>query len=346
MLVVDVVVAGPAHRLERDAQVAEDSVVEVIAAEQVVLDQLQELARTGALNHTVIVGAGQGDNLRQALLGDQLLGQATELSRVLKSTHTNNGGLTLRQTGHRVNGTDTAGVGQRHSSAAEVLNGQCTATATLDDVVVSVPELAEAQLLSTLNVRNHQVTRTIRAGNINCQAEVHVSIVNGNGLTLLIHVVGHVHGGHSRNGADDRVTNDVGEGNLTAAGAGQVLVDGATVLNQELSGDRANSRSGGDGQRLFHGRDDRLGGATQGDNLVFSRFHGISFRSSRCGGGGSRCFRRLRCHGSGGGCGSRRSGGGSCGSHGSSRCGYGGARSTRGTGASQRLVDGLKNGPP
>ena len=58
VLVVDVVVAGPAHRLERDAQVAEDSVVEVIAAEQVVLDQLQELTGTGALNHAVIVGAG------------------------------------------------------------------------------------------------------------------------------------------------------------------------------------------------------------------------------------------------------------------------------------------------
>ena len=343
VLVVDVVVAGPAHRLERDAQVAEDSVVEVIAAEQVVLDQLQELTGTGALNHAVIVGAGQGDNLRQTLLSNQLLGQTTELSRVLESTHTNNGGLALRQAGHRVNGTDTAGVGQRHGGAAEILDGQRAVTAALDDVVVSVPELAEAQLLGTLNVRNHQVTRTIGAGDINCQTEVHVSVVDGNGLALLIHVVGHVHGGHSRNGADDRVTNNVGEGNLAAAGAGQVLVDSATVLNQKLSGDRANSRSGGDGQRLFHGRDDCLSRATQGDNLVFSRFHGISFRSSRCGGGSSRRFRRLRCHGSGGGCRSRRSGGGSCGS---SRCGCGGTRSTRGTGASQRLIDGLKNGPP
>ena len=61
--VIDVVVACPTNRLERNLQVAEDCVVEVVAAEQVVLNQLQELTGTCTLNDAVVVGAGQGDDL-------------------------------------------------------------------------------------------------------------------------------------------------------------------------------------------------------------------------------------------------------------------------------------------
>ena len=121
--VIDVVVACPTNRLERNLQVAEDCVVEVVAAEQVVLNQLQELTGTCTLNDAVVVGAGQGDDLGQALLGDELLGQAAELSRVLQRAHTDDGCLALGEAGHRVDGTNTTGVGQRNSGAAEVLNG-------------------------------------------------------------------------------------------------------------------------------------------------------------------------------------------------------------------------------
>ena len=335
--VIDVVVACPTNRLEGNLQVAEDCVVEVVAAEQVVLNQLQELTGTCTLNDAVVVSAGQGDDLGQALLGDELLGQATELSRVLQRAHTDDGCLALGEAGHRVDGTNTTGVGQRNSGAAEVLNGQRAVTATLNDVVVRIPELAEAQLLSTLEVRNDQVTGTIGAGQVNSQTKVHVCVVDCNGLALLVHTVGHVHRRHRCHCANHSVTNDVGEGDLAAAGACQVLVDGSTVLNEQLCGDRTNGGCGGDSQRLFHGRDNCLSRAAEGDNLVFNRFHRFSLLGSSGRGGVSRRSRRLRCRG-----------GGSCYRCGRcSRCGGCRSRScTSGTGASQRLIDGLKNGPP
>ena len=336
--VIDVVVACPTNRLERNLQVAEDCVVEVVAAEQVVLNQLQELTGTCTLNDAVVVGAGQGDDLGQALLGDELLGQTAELSRVLQSTHTDDGCLALGEAGHRVDGTDTTGVGQRNSGAAEVLNGQRAVTATLNDVVVRIPELAEAQLLSALEVRNDQVTGTIGAGQVNSQTKVHVRVVDCNGLALLIHTVGDVHRRHSSHCANYCVTDDVGEGDLAATGACQVVVDGSAVLNEQLCGDRTNGGCGGDSQRLFHGRDDCLSRAAEGDNLVFSRFHSFSLLGSSGRGGGSRRSRRLRCRGSGS-CSGSRGGSGRCGGCRSRSC-------TSGTGASQRLIDGLKNGPP
>ena len=233
-----------------------------------------------------------------------------------------------------MDGTNTTGVGQRNSGAAEVLNGQRAVTATLNDVVVRIPELAEAQLLSTLEVRNDQVTGTIGAGQVNSQTKVHVCVVDCNGLALLIHTVGHVHRRHRCYRANYCVTDDVSEGDLAATGTCQVLVDGSAVLNEQLCGDRTNGGCGGDSQRLFHGRDNCLSRAAEGDNLVFSRFHRFSLLGSSGRGGVSRRSRRLRCRG-----------GGSC--YRCGRCSRCRSRScTSGTGASQRLVDGLKNGPP
>ena len=65
-------VAPPAHRLVRHAEGAEDVVVEAVGAQQELLDPLEVQARLGALDHPVVVGGGEGEDLGDAQLGHDL----------------------------------------------------------------------------------------------------------------------------------------------------------------------------------------------------------------------------------------------------------------------------------
>ena len=66
------IVGAPAHRLVRDAQLAEDLVEEVVGQQQLV-DGAQEVAGLRALDDAVVVGRGERDQLADAQLGDALL---------------------------------------------------------------------------------------------------------------------------------------------------------------------------------------------------------------------------------------------------------------------------------
>ncbi len=75
-------VLAPADRLVGDVQGVEDAVVEVVADEQLV-DLLQELTRLRALDHAVVVGGGERQQLADADLGEPRVGRTLELGRVL-----------------------------------------------------------------------------------------------------------------------------------------------------------------------------------------------------------------------------------------------------------------------
>ncbi len=55
-----------------DGEAGEDVVVEVVAAEQQVVDRGEELAALGALDDAVVVGARERDGLADADLGERL----------------------------------------------------------------------------------------------------------------------------------------------------------------------------------------------------------------------------------------------------------------------------------
>ena len=81
---VDVDVGGPVDRVVRDAQRGEDVLVEVVLADEQLVDHLEELAGAGALDDAVVVGAGERDRLADAELGERLRARALELGRVLE----------------------------------------------------------------------------------------------------------------------------------------------------------------------------------------------------------------------------------------------------------------------
>ena len=64
-------VAAPLHGLVGHADGAEDVVVEVVLAEEQLVDLAQEQAGLGALDDAVVVGGGEGDDLRDAEVGER-----------------------------------------------------------------------------------------------------------------------------------------------------------------------------------------------------------------------------------------------------------------------------------
>ncbi len=73
---VNLEIRAPTHRLVRNAQGFEDFVVEVLRAEEELVNKLEELAAACALNDAVVIGGGQGQDLADGVLGDDLLAGA------------------------------------------------------------------------------------------------------------------------------------------------------------------------------------------------------------------------------------------------------------------------------
>ena len=246
LLRVHLHVLGPADGLVGDAQGVEDLVVEAVLAQQEAVHDLQELARAGALDHAVVVRGGEGDRLGDRQVVQRGLGGALEGGRIGQRADADDGGLALGQAGHRVHGADAARVGQGDRGAGVVVHRQLVLAGALDEVVVRLPEAAEVEGLGGLHVRDHERAGAVRAGQVDGQAEVHVGRLHHGGLAVAL-LVGHVHRGHGRERADHGVADEVGEGDLAAAGAGQVAVDDHAVVDQHLGRQVAHGGGGGHG---------------------------------------------------------------------------------------------------
>src|SRR5262249_53129713 len=116
---------------------------------------------------------------------------------------------------------------------------------------------------------------------------------------------------------DHRVADHVGEADLAAARALEVVVDHYAVVGQQLGRHGAHAGRGGHRQRGLHVRDDPRGGPAQGARLIGGR---RALRLDRCGGRGGRLGGGRRGGRRGGGSGRRsRSGRGAGGRSGGRR---------------------------
>ena len=166
---------GPVDRVVRDAQRREDVLVEAALADEQLVHLLEELARAGALDDAVVVGAGQRDGLADAELGERLLARALELGRVLEGAGADDAALALHEARHRVHGADAARVGERDRGALEVGGGELVAAGARDEVLVGGEELAEASCVSARLMLGHQErARAVGLGEVDRDAEVDV----------------------------------------------------------------------------------------------------------------------------------------------------------------------------
>ena len=250
-------VAHPLDRLEGDAQGLEGPAPETVQPQELALHQAQELARGGALDDAVVVGGGQGDDLADALAGQGVGAGAGEGRRVVHASHPHDESLAGHEAGHRVQGADHAGVGQGHGGAAEVVEVQLVLAGLGHEALIGLHEPGQVHEVGLLDGGHQQAALPVGAGHVDGQAEGHVGWLVQDRLAGLVDPVGDIHRGHLGQGLDHRPADEVGEGDLAAAGAGQVGVDDGAVLNEDLGGYGPGGGGSGHGQGIVH----VLGGA-------------------------------------------------------------------------------------
>src|SRR5690606_7998132 len=124
----------------------EDAVVEAVQTEQLLGDDLEELAGLRALDDAVVVGRRERHDLRDAHAGELLLGRTGELGRVVHGADADDRALTLHEARHGVHRADAAGVGQRDRGALEVRDAELAAAGLADELLVGRPELGYVTL--------------------------------------------------------------------------------------------------------------------------------------------------------------------------------------------------------
>ncbi len=254
-------VGDPPHRLVRDAQRAEDSLVEVVLAEQQLVHTAQILAGLRTLDDPVVVGAGQRDDLRDRQLRQRLGGGALELGRVLHGTDADDRPLTLHQARHRMHGADATGVGQSDRHIGEVVGGELVRPGPPHKIFVGEPELAEVHGLGLLDRSHHQLP----GGPLDqVDRETEVDVLRCGQSRLAVHLgIGVVHGRRRLERLDHRVPDQMGERDLAATGTGQMPVDDDPVVRDQLGRHRAYGGRRRDVQGRLHVGDDSSSGTTQ-----------------------------------------------------------------------------------
>ena len=121
--IVNLDVFRPANRLVGDAKRRKDVFVKSVFTDEEAMNNLEELTRAGALNHTVVIRRRQRDGFRDSEVKEDLFGRSLEFGGVIESTSADDAPLTAHQSRNRVNRADTAGVCERHGVASEIVGG-------------------------------------------------------------------------------------------------------------------------------------------------------------------------------------------------------------------------------
>ena len=224
--------------------------------QQQFVHRAQEVAGLRALDDAVVVGRGEGDQLADAQLGDAFLAGALELGRVLHRADADDRALPTHQPRHRVHGADSAGIGQRNRHAAKVFGGQLAVAGPPHDVLVGGEELAEPHRFGVLDARHDQLTVAVLA--LQVDGEPEVDVFGGDRVRLAVDL-GEV-AVHVRELLDrlhQRVADQVGERDLAAASALEVVVDDDAVVDHQLGRDGPHAGRGRHLQRRRHVLDHR-----------------------------------------------------------------------------------------
>src|SRR6202044_3514345 len=184
----------------------------------------------GALDDPVVVGRGEGDQLADTEFGDAFLAGALQLGGIFHRADPEDGALAGHQPRHRVHGADSAGVGQRNRHSGKVFGGELAVAGTTNDVFVGRDELGEPHRFAALDARYHQGPLTVLALQVDGQAEVGVRRGDGVGFAVDLGVVP-VHVRELLDGLHHRVAQQMGERDLAAAGALELVVDDDPVVD-------------------------------------------------------------------------------------------------------------------
>ena len=237
----------PAQRLVRDTQGLEDLVVEALLPEQQLVDDLQELARLGTLDHAVVIGGGERRDLGDAEVVDVEQRGPLELRGIVDVPDTEDHSLTVHQPGHGVIRPDAPGIGDGGGGTGEIGHRELPGARLGDDLFVVCPELREIELFASLDVGNQELAGAIRFLEVDGDSQVDRGVFDQRRLAV-DDVVGIVHRGHGLQGLDHRVGDQMGEADLAALGGFQEVVDPGALIDHEFHGHGTHGCGGGHAQ--------------------------------------------------------------------------------------------------
>jgi len=238
----------------------------------------EEVAGLRALDDAVVIGGREREDLGDAEARERVLGRALELGRVLHGADADDGSLSGHEARHRVDGADRSRVRERDRGPGEVVRGELAGAGAADHVLVGHPEGREVHPLGTLDGRDQELSRAIRPGQVDRQPEVHVRRAHDRRLAVHLAVRG-VHRGEVGERLDHGEADEVREGDLAAAAAGEVVVDHDPVVHEQLRGHRPDARRRRDLEAGLHvGHHPSRRAAQGGDVVGAARVAGIQRR--------------------------------------------------------------------
>ncbi len=236
----------PLHRDVGDAHRPEDVLVEVVGAEQQLVDPGQEQPALGALDDPVVVGAGHGQGAPETGPSQRFGVRTLVLGWEGDPAHPDDQALLGHQPGNGLDGAHSARVGQGGGGPGEVVRGHLAGPHPAHHLLVRVPVATEVHLVDPLEVGHEQGPPPTLPGEVHGQPQVDVGVEDPGRLALDLGVGG-VHLGLIGEGTDHRPPDQVGEADLAALGEPvQLVVDDAAVDLEQLGGEGPHRGRGGE----------------------------------------------------------------------------------------------------
>ena len=266
-----VVVLLPGDRLVGDLQGLEHLVVEPVAAHQALGHVGQEEPGLGALDDPVVVGGGDGHRLAHARARPALRGSAASNPAGTPSAPTPTmSALAGHEPGHRLDGADRARVGEGHRRAGEVVRGDLVGVDLADQVLVGRHEALEVAGVGLGDARHEQraaasTSRRRRPGRgrtWSCRMTPGVPLPSASATKAAFMA------GTATEPLDHRVADEMGEADLAARGALQLVVDDGAVDLEQLGRHHPHTGGRGHPERRLHVDHDAAGGARAAGRLA------------------------------------------------------------------------------
>ncbi len=160
-----------ARRLEPEAR--KDRVVEAVGAVQQFVDALEVFAGLRALDHAVIVGAGQRHDLLDPELAQRRIARVLQARRQRDRPGGDDRALAGHEPRYRRDRSDSARIGERETRAAQFVGDEFVLARFGDQLFVRGAELREVERVGPLDDRHDQKARTVFALRVDGQPEVH-----------------------------------------------------------------------------------------------------------------------------------------------------------------------------
>ena len=172
--IIDLDVLRPANRFVGDSKGGKDVLVKFVLADEESVHDLEKFAGPSALDDAVVVGRRECDGFGDAQIEQHFVGGPLKLGRVIERSGADDTTLAAHQPRNRMNGSDAAGVRQRHGVAREIFGGEFIGASARHHFFVGLEEVGETHLFRLFDSGDEQRAGSVGFGDVDSEPEVDV----------------------------------------------------------------------------------------------------------------------------------------------------------------------------